>query len=391
MHIAVFFKHIGHYHLARLEAAFYACSWKGWNFTAIQVIDQTHQHPWGEFGQKVLFPIRTLLPIDSTPNVAIRSADAPIPSSLLFDLLDVVKPDVLAIPGWGFPISRAALNWSKQHQIPAILMSESKRDDEPRIWWKEWLKSKLYVCKYDSALVGGSKHKDYLIQLGFPAERIFLGYDAVDNDYFAQTAQVARQDSAAVLQRQPKIPHKPYFLVVTRLIPRKNVLRLLEAYLEYRQKVAQPWDLVICGSGEEEPTVRQFIQDKHLETSVHLPGFITYQQIGDWYGLAEAFIHPALQEQWGLVVNEACAAGLPILCSHTVGACHELVHETQNGLTFDPASVEDMAKALTKMHSLDPMERIQMGKYSQEIIAQYSPQQFADGLMKAIDRASCSS
>ncbi len=387
MHIVVFFKHIGHYHIARLRATFMACQQINWQFTAIQVTDQTCQHPWGDLEHEMTFPVRTLLPAATTSATIDRHPDSPIAAKLLPELLDTVQPDVLAIPGWGFSVSRAALAWSQQHQIPTILMSESKWDDEPRTWWKEQLKSQLYVRKYDTAIVGSKQHRDYLMKLGMHADRIFFGYDVVDNDFFAQKAEFARRNPQAARQRQPKIPHKPYFLAVTRLLPRKNIVRLVEAYAAYHQQIGeQAWDLVVCGNGEEELFIRQLIQNYQLEVSVHLPGFVTYNQVSDWYGLAEAFIHPALQEQWGLVVNEACAAGLPILCSRTVGACYELVHEMQNGLTFDPTSTEDMTQTLFKLHSLTPTQRTQMGQCSQQIVAQYSPQHFADGLMQAVDR-----
>jgi len=389
-HVVIIFHNVGGYHAARLRAAHVACQQIGWTLTAVQVIDQTKDHPWGDVEQAITFPLKTLIPLHQTSDQVDCRPDSPAAAPRLTQCLNELKPDVLVIPGWGFPVSRAALAWSQRHQIPAILMSESKWDDEPRTWWKEQLKSWLYVRKYATALVGGKQHQDYLCRLGIPGDRIFHGYDVVDNDYFAQTAETARRDPLAARQRQPQIPTKPYFLVVTRLIPRKNVVRLLEAYVAYRQQIGEPaWDLVICGSGMEESRIRQLIQIHQLETCAHLPGFITYQQIGDWYGLAAAFIHPALQEQWGLVVNEACAAGLPILCSRTVGACYELVDGAQNGFTFEPTSTEEMTQMLLKMYFLDSTARAQMGQRSQQIVAQNGPQQFADGLMKAIDRALC--
>ncbi len=387
MHIVVIFYNIGGYHAARLRSAYTACQQKGWKLSAIQITDNTKEHPWGDVEQEITFPLKTLLPIATTSYSTPRTQESTIPASLLPSFLDDLKPDILAIPGWGFPISRAALVWCQKHNVPTIVMSESKWDDEKRQWWKEQLKSWLYVRKYNAALVGGKLHRDYLIKLGFPHERIFLGYDAVDNDYFTQRAEIARLDPVKARNRQRKIPAKPYFIVVTRLIKRKNVFRLVEAFAAYRQKIGdeQAWDLVICGSGEEESSIRNLIDEQKLSDSVHLPGFITYQAIGDWYGLANAFVHPALQEQWGLVLNEACAAGLPVLCSRTVGARYELVDNGKNGLLFDPQSREDMTRALLTIHQMDLDSRSKMGYFSQQIVANYAPRKFAEGLLKAVD------
>ncbi len=387
MHIVVIFYNIGGYHAARLRAAWDICQQKGWRLTVVQVTDNTNEHPWGDVKQEITFPLKTLLPLATTPSSTNRTPSSSVSAALLPSCLDNLQPNIVAIPGWGFPISRAALSWCQRHHIPAILMSESKRDDERRHWWKEQLKSWLYIRKYDAALVGGDLHRDYLIELGFPGERIFLGYDAVDNDYFTQSAEAARLDPFAAKRRQPKIPSRPYFLVVTRLIPRKNVYRLVEAFGAYHQQIGddKAWNLVICGSGKEEAALGDLILKKGLNNYVHLPGFIAYQDIGDWYGLANAFVHPALQEQWGLVVNEACAAGLPVLCSRTVGACYELVHDNRNGLVFDPESQEDMTRTLLTIHKLDLDSRTKMGNLSQKVVANHSPQKFANGLLNAMN------
>lgn len=389
MHVVVIFYNLGGYHAARLRAAHASCQQTSWRLTAVEITDNAKEHPWGDLEQEITFPLKTLLPVGTTSPSTDRSPESSLAAFLLSACLDELQPDVVAIPGWGLPFARTALTWCQRHRIPAILMSESKWDDEKRQWWKEQLKYWLYVKKYDAALVGGKLHRDYLIELGFPRDRIFLGYDTVDNDYFAQRAEVARQDTLAARQRQPTIPSRPYFIAVTRFIKRKNVARLVEAFATYRQQVGvhQAWNLVICGSGEEEPAIRQIIAHKELHDCIHLPGFIAYQSIGDWYGLANAFIHPALQEQWGLVVNEACAAGLPILCSRKVGACYELVHDDHNGLLFDPESTRDMTRVLLAMHQLDSEARTRMGQFSQALVANYSSQMFAQGLLNATNIA----
>ncbi|MGB3299481.1 MAG: glycosyltransferase family 4 protein [Phormidesmis sp.] len=387
MHVTIIFSHIGNYHIARLKAASEMCTARGWKLTAIQSIQETKEHPWGNLPEIEGFDLETLISpkqeADSLrPNLHPESPEA---VAALSPCLDRLQPDVLIIPGWGFPLSQAALRWSQRHRVPAVLMSESKYDDEKRTWWKERLKYWLYIRKYATALVGGPAHKDYLFRLGFK-HRIFYGYDAVDNAYFAQQAEIAQTNPVLTRQQNPLIPHKPYFLSVTRLISRKNMLRFVEAFSHYVDKVSvqQAWPLIICGSGEELENIQQLIVQKHLQSLVHFPGFLTYQQIGSWYGLAGAFVHPALVEQWGLVVNEACAAGLPIVCSSTVGACDSLVKDGQNGFTFTPQQTDDITQALLKMHATSDHDRLAMGQHSQQLVSHHGPEHFASGLMQAI-------
>lgn len=393
MHIGVLFENIGGYHAARLRATQVACEERGWQLTAIEVTSQTGDHPWGDLAGTVTFACKTLLPLAEFPVAIAPTTEAQLAIPRLRQVLTELQLDALAIPGWGGAVSRAALNWCTQHQVTAILMSESKWDDRPRQRWKEWLKSVLYVRRFAGAIVGGEAHREYLVSLGMARSHIFLGYDVVDNRHFAQGVAIVRANPSAIRQQDPAIPEKPYFLAVTRFIPRKNVMRLLTAYGHYRQALAEQgcgetaWDLVLCGSGEEEAALRQRIQQNALDTCVHIPGFVGYPQLPYWYGLASAFVHPALQDQWGLVVNEACASGLPILCSQTVGACPNLVCPEENGLVFAPDDGRAIAQSLLQIHHLDPDRRAEWGLRSQQQAANYTPQHFAEALMNALETA----
>ncbi|MCP9493193.1 MAG: glycosyltransferase family 4 protein [Pyrinomonadaceae bacterium MAG19_C2-C3] len=388
MHLAILFHNIGGYHAARLRSAQEACALRGWKMTAVQSIATTSGHPWGDLTPKeITFPIKTLVPEKAVRFNGEKQLEKQA-ASLLPKCLDETAPDILVVPGWGDAVSHTALGWARPDVI-SIVMSESKADDARRYWLKERLKFQLYISKFDAALVGGEAHRDYLGALGFPRERIFLGYDVVDNEYFAAQAGRARVCADAARERQSQIPNRRFFLVVTRLIERKNVAGLLDAYIAYRRQIGarEAWDLVVCGSGEQEANIRRRVMEENLGANVHLPGFITYQEIGDWYGLASAFVHPALQEQWGLVVNEACASGLPILCSRKVGACPELVRDKQNGFTFDPNKPDEMTQALISVHQLDDKARRVMGEHSARIVAEFGVERFADGLMRAVDAA----
>ncbi len=382
MHIVVFFVNIGFYHAARLRAASSACSRLGWRLTAVQLTDDTLDHPWGDTERIMNFRLETLVPAGNGAKCATRLPQ--LPDQVVERCLEQLKPDVVFLPGWSFQLSVRALRWCNKRRIPAVVMSESKHDDEVRVWWKEWLKSWFYVRRFACALVGGEIHAEYASSLGISRSRIFSGYDAVDNTHFQQCADFARGHEEVVRTRNPEIPKRPYFIAVLRLIPRKNIARLLDAYIRYRSEVAAtPWDLVVCGDGDLKRFLKDEVHLQRLQDSVHFPGFLPYQEVGYWYGLAGAFIHPALKEQWGLVVNEACAAGLPILCSRTVGARYDLVQEGENGFVFDPEDPADISRCLIRVHSIDPDIRHRMGAASRRIVETCSPDVFAAAVVSA--------
>jgi len=112
-------------------------------------------------------------------------------------------------------------------------------------------------------------------------------------------------------------------------------------------------------------------------------GFRQVEELPFFYAGAGAFIHPALAEPWGLVINEAMASGLPILSSKNVGAAEELVQEGVNGFSFDPENVDELAALMGRVAAMSPEERVAMGEASRRLIAEWGPERFARGAEEA--------
>lgn len=299
--------------------------------------------------------------------------------------LDEIRPDVVAIPGWADRAALAALSWCVRHDVPAVMMSESSDLDGPRTWWKESLKSRIVgLCQ--AGLVGGTPHRDYVARLGMPKDRIFVGYDAVDNEHFQRGACLAREN-AAPLRRQLGLPER-YFLSSNRFIPKKNLSTLLRAYARYRTMANhEPWKLVLLGDGELRGELERARDDLGLRDAVLMPGFKQYQELPAYYGLADAFVHASIVEQWGLVVNEAMAAGLPILASRNCGCAADLVHVGVNGWLFDPLDEAILAAMLAKVADMPAAERSALGEASRQIIARWSPETFGNNVILAVQAA----
>jgi glycosyltransferase involved in cell wall biosynthesis len=285
--------------------------------------------------------------------------------------------DVVAIPGWGTPGALSALSWCCASRTPAIVMSDSWDPGTGRRWWREQFKRQL-VSLYASGLVAGAPQRRYLQRLGMPPERILTGYDAVDNAHFAVGADRARQRAPTLRSRWGLPRH--YFLCTCRMVPEKNLPRLLEAYAAYRSVAPPPaWDLVLVGDGPLGPKLRQRRDDLDLRESVHFMGFQPYDKLPLFYGLAEAFVLPSISETWGLVVNEAMAAGLPVLVSRRCGCAEDLVAEGRNGFCFDPFDLLAMRDALRLVASAH-CDRRAMGQSSREVIGGWSLESFAEHL-----------
>ncbi len=369
MKLLILFPNFGPYHMARLrgaaaQAEFSPC-------IGLEIAAQEALYPWQTERENLGFQLDTLLDgtLEELPARAINAQ--------LDAYLNQSQPDVIAICGYERAEMRAALKWANKNKKIAVIMSESKRDDAPRKAWKEAIKKRI-VRRFDAGLVGGAAHKDYLIELGIPAQNIFDGYDVVDNAAFAALADKWRTE--------PRLIERPYFLTVNRFIERKNLTRVIQAWKDYRAQVRRnflnqtAWDLVLCGAGDEENNLREQAVD--LE-GVHFTGFAQQDEIARYMAGAGAFIHASLQEQWGLVVNEAMACGLPILLSQTCGCAPELLRNGRNGYAFDPTQTDNLAERMTYLaHEISDERRAEMGAASREIIASWEPSRFGAGLLK---------
>src|SRR6266581_9426024 len=185
LRVAVVFHRLGPYDVARLTAAAVQVE-----VTAIELSAETREYAWDTVSTGDKFRRVTLFPESDS-----RSASATEVARRLEQTLSSLRPDAVALPGWSDAGAFAGLRWCARNRVPAIAMSESTAWDEPRKPWKEFIKRRI-VSLFSSALVGGSPHADYLAGLGMPRERVFTGYDAVDNGYFAdKVAQVRGQRS----------------------------------------------------------------------------------------------------------------------------------------------------------------------------------------------------
>lgn len=295
--------------------------------------------------------------------------------------LDEINPDVLVVNGWGHRESQHSLAWARRHNCATVLLSDSVEGNMKRVWWKEFYK-KFLVRNCQSAFVAGTPQARYVAQLGIPEAKIFQpGSCSVDNDYWKVASARARADENH-LRKEYDLPEK-YFLCVSRFIECKNLPFLLDAYARYCEGAAEPWGLVLCGSGALEMRLRHQAEQLQLQSI----RFVGFRQVGDlpiYYGLASAFVlASSAVECWGLVVNEAMACGLPVLVSHQVGSAEDLVVNEVTGFQFDPHSVTDLSQKMQLLTEDDELVA-RMGENAQQMIDTHSCDVAAQNLWSAV-------
>ena len=365
--VALLFSNYGPYHIARLESLNSFLT-KDLQAVGIELSRYEKKYPWQTKLDFLTFPIISVIKNSSIEDTKITRTVAK-----LLAILKQVNPTVLAISGYFNPSMLVALFWCRVRNKPAILFSETTESDFKRVWWKEKIKS-IIVKQFKSALVGGQPHKRYLIKLGMPAEAIFVGYDIVGNDTF-------HPRNIASLARPLK---KPFFLTVNRFIPKKNLPFIIDSYARYRELAGvAAWDLVLCGDGELRPQIERQITELNLQEVVHLPGFLQQSEMLPYFAHAGCFVHASTTEQWGLVVNEAMAAGLPVLVSNRCGCFEDLIIEGVNGFGFDPQNCQQLTNLMLTVSDHN-FNRQKMGQAALNHIQNFAPDRFANGLAQAV-------
>ncbi|MEH2242838.1 glycosyltransferase family 4 protein [Nostoc sp.] len=369
--IGILFSNYGPYHIARIERLA-NCNQNLQNqVVAIELARYQDEYAWQIKVDNLHLSLISVIKEQALEKTSIFKLVQKLNS-----ILKKVNPSVIAIAGYFQPAMLFTLAWCLWHRKPAILLSETTENDSPRSWWREALKS-IIVTKYKSALVGGQPHKRYLVKLGMPTEATFVGYDVVENDAFHPNK----------IKSLPRPVNNPYFLAVNRFIPKKNLSFLISSYAIYHQIMGESaWDLVICGEGQMRLNIEQQILEVGLKKHIHLPGFLQQDEMLLYFAHAGCFIHASIQEQWGLVVNEAMAAALPVLVSNRCGCYEDLIIEGVNGFGFDPENSQQLTELMLKMSSAD-IDLQKIGEAALEHIQKFSPDYFAQGLMQAVEYA----
>jgi 1,2-diacylglycerol 3-alpha-glucosyltransferase len=381
MRLAVFWSEILHYHTARIAALYQLGEARGCTIYPFALRPGSPDLPLMGYhnllGSKI-----TLLsqdPIVTGPNSELSQRQ-------VAGFLNKHSPDVVAIAGYSDPVALTALQWCRQHRRGAVLMSESQASDYVRSPIRERMKRCLVGC-FDSALVGGSPHVAYAQALGMPTERIFKGYDAVDNDFWAGWTLKVRSEPEA-WRKKLGLPDR-FFLTASRLVSKKNVAGLLRAYALYAQQTQTlVWPLLVVGDGPLKGQLQDLAGKLNLENRVRFTGYLSATDMAPVYALASVFILASeYSEQWGLVVNEAMAAGTPVLVSQICGSAADLVVDGETGFKFDPKD-ENALAGLLQQCALGAFDLTQMGLAAQDRVARFHPSVFADSLLRAADVAS---
>lgn len=299
----------------------------------------------------------------------------PFPFGLLRRIRKV-RPDVLITEGF-FQWTPLVVLYGFLFRVPVFMGYErtlhtERNSGKLRKWHRQF--TDWFIQGY---LVNGSETKKYLLSIGVKKSKIHIGGMSADSEGLrkgiASLGSAERDSMLAKYKKNDGI----VFLFCGALIERKGVEPLLKAWKEYTQ--THPNDtLLMVGGGELESKLRK---DFGFIPTVFIEGRKEYSEVCKYYAIADVFILPTVEDNWSLVIPEAMSCGLPVATSIYNGCHSELIHEGENGTTFDTFNPASIIQALDFFHSRDLK---QMGQKSIEFEKPFDTEHCAQRTYNAV-------
>jgi glycosyltransferase involved in cell wall biosynthesis len=296
--------------------------------------------------------------------------------------------DALWVHGYAHRGCLAGIAAAKSLNIPVLLRGESnilsETDDALKLGVKRIAMPAL-LRTIDAMLAIGRLNREYYLNYGVEAERIFPMPYAVDNEFFRTAAKRARPNREALRAELGLKPGRVVILFASKMQPHKRAADLIEAYARLSiDGVAEPAaDLVFAGDGEERANLERRARELKWD-SIRFIGFRNQSELPALYDLCDVFVLPSEHEPWGLVVNEAMNAGKPVIVSDRVGAGADLVEDGVNGFVYPVGDVAALADRLRQLIG-SPEHRAAMGARALEKVAHLDFAADREGLLAALD------
>ncbi len=245
--------------------------------------------------------------------------------------------------------------------------------------WKDALKRAIFQ-RVDGIITAGHDGRVFAMRYGVPSGRVHIARHVVDSGYFAKEAATARPARDAI--RADLGLSGVVFVYVGRLWQGKGIEPLLSAYKALVREFPDDTSLLLVGDGPEEARIARMAKSEDLR--VTLAGFHQRVDLPRLYAAGDVFVFPTLGDPYGLVVDEAMAAGLPVISTTAAGEIRERVTDGVNGFLVPPDDPGALKAAMRRL-AVDAALRHQMGARSAEMIAPYTPERWAVAFEKAVE------
>ncbi|RJF99215.1 glycosyltransferase family 4 protein [Noviherbaspirillum saxi] len=278
-------------------------------------------------------------------------------------------PDVVITGGFN-PTHLYAFAYALVARRPHIAMTDgTDRSERDLGRWHKAVRRIVYsrTAAFVSASQGGKRlHRSY----GADDAACFHSCLCIDNAEFAAS---------------PDTPRDLDFLFCGRIEAVKNPLFAFEVALACARKLQRQVSIVFVGAGSQDAELRALARQHGDLVDARFSGFVAHKDLPGVYQSAKVFLFPSSWDPWGVVANEACAAGVPVLVSPHAGVAGELVVHGHNGYV-EELELETWSDAAANLLSQAAL----WARFSRQSVAMandYSYANAANGLLAACRHA----
>ena len=284
--------------------------------------------------------------------------------------LSAAKPDCVVT--WEFgPATLRALAWARRRRVPVVVFSELTPWSHSALSRLQRLTHRALAPRAAGFVVASSQGVERLRGLGVDPGRIEVALQSADVAALQGAAQGAPEGGPVRI------------LAVGRLVPDKNLERLIAAFAEAGFTPGEA-ELELRGIGPLEGELRG--QAERLGVPVSFPGPVAPAELAGVYGSAHVLALVSTYEPFGVTLREGAAAGRPLLASSRAGATGDVAVEGENALVVAPDDVARIAEALRRLVR-EPELRTRLAAGSRAVTERHPPEADAEAWERAVARA----
>jgi glycosyltransferase involved in cell wall biosynthesis len=299
-----------------------------------------------------------------------RTLQIHVPYDTLPRLL-AYRPDAVISVELGARSVQAALFRLLHPRVALILWCKLSEHTERSFGRVRWMLRRLLVRQADAVMVNGESGARYIMSLGVPDHRIVRLNQPVD---VARFAAVPRRRADGEMTR---------LLCVGTLTVRKGVLPFARCMIDWaRRHPRRRLELWWLGDGPLRAELEALDWPETLRPV--FCGNLAYDDVPPVYAECDALVFPTLSDEWGLVVNEAMAVGLPVLGSIYSQAVEELVVDDVTGWQFDPHEPASVSAGLDRLLGAPPAVLTAMREAARRRIAPVTPEATAQRIAELV-------
>lgn len=277
------------------------------------------------------------------------------------DLSGVLKtenPDLIIASGFSMATMKAW--WFKrQSGCKLLIWSGSVTAEGKGLNWLRTLQRRFLIKQADAFVAYGTRSAKYLMRLGANEKRVYKALNTVDTAFFSQETQKLKDSK----KDQENLKHLTF---VGYLSNRKRVDVLLDIFGLVIQKQKNVV-LDIIGDGSSKGELEAKAKSMFEAGKVNFYGFRQKEELPLYLAQTDLFLFQTGFDIWGLVLNEAMAAGLTCIASPNAGAIDDLIEDGQTGFVCNFDNREEAVSLINRLLD-NPAERKRVGENAARFI-----------------------